>query len=1008
MTNSFQSTAATNIYDAPVSTFVNPVRVSPKTSLVALAETLQVVNPVLQTYLGGILEKEKQAGILQGEIDVLMADPKKLKEFTNALKSTNKKEAKNILGNNIFVRAGIEKRIAINNGLAIEGKLNQFLNNKTITVEGTNGSVRNVPLKEFSVNSKEFKDAIAEFSETQKFDVTGIRPSFINQYFMPKVAESISKAYITQEENNREFVTEQTNTSLKNNILANFSTIDFTKLDNIDITNPDSQFNIAQKAIQEEIDLLDAIGATNSVSPTAMKENVLDIAEQIFNIHQNRGQSGVVAVQNFRKLIENLKVGPVQTLKDGTKVQATLGDFLGEDWNKMKARLVTNENAYDTFKKRKIAEVIKPQIISLLDKFQFQIEGADGTLKYNTEGLEALQALFPDTPEIFLDAIEEVDVIRDEFYDDFAVDIINQNFASPLEALQRLRQFEASLGSTITEEDTTELNALKDMIKTYLGKDALALYRPRIDALIAQSKDILGGNSLVDSWKSRSTKGKNIELKYYDATNTFNKRILEIMKKNLDPETLDIEINNAMEDYAAAILRINDVKTVDSYILKEDGIWSNAKKKLKGQLTEEKESEIQPITISQSTFETMQANGEVEERDNKFYIKGSNTLINIDESTTSSEENKKPTGIREGFKSLFEEKDINTNNETTTKGDINTSKETNKETNNKSSNVSLPAVESRVITELTKMGGVTKENIDKLIEQVIAEKEKMIFTNVAGKSEADRILRFLRTGQYGYGFKGEGLRIYEPIKELVDTNNFEAGTFTEGGFTTFEIESGDSLSAISNDFGIPMEAIMKANGITNANQIDIGDVLLIPEGVDYTDLNNVNFIENLDKTKIITELEHPYAPVRRKHNFQVVYNLAKKAGIKFPEVVAAQFGVESVFGSKITGTNNYFGIKADEQDIATGNFTEADTFEEINGKKVKVKAKFKNFKSLEESIQHYKKFWNDDFKDRKGIINVNTSEEAIIRLKENGYATDSDYVKLVTGVLNDAIRDKFF
>ena len=136
--------------------------------------------------------------------------------------------------------------------------------------------------------------------------------------------------------------------------------------------------------------------------------------------------------------------------------------------------------------------------------------------------------------------------------------------------------------------------------------------------------------------------------------------------------------------------------------------------------------------------------------------------------------------------------------------------------------------------------------------------------------------------------------------------------------------------------------------------------------------------------------------------------MAKNADIKFPEVVAAQFGVESVYGSKVTGTNNYFGIKADQQDIATGNFTEADTFEEIDGKMVKVRAKFKNFNSIEESLQHYKKFWNDDFKDRKGIVNVNTAEEAIIRLKENGYATDSDYVKLVTDVLNDAIRNKLF
>ena len=201
-----------------------------------------------------------------------------------------------------------------------------------------------------------------------------------------------------------------------------------------------------------------------------------------------------------------------------------------------------------------------------------------------------------------------------------------------------------------------------------------------------------------------------------------------------------------------------------------------------------------------------------------------------------------------------------------------------------------------------------------------------------------------------------------------------------------------------------MKTIKKANGLTS-DTIQIGETLVIPEGI--TDLNKVKAPE-FDINKLITEKDHPFKPVRQKHNFQVIYNLAKKTGIKFPEVVAAQFGVESVYGSKVTGTNNYFGIKADPQDIKTGNFTEADTFEEIDGKKVKVKAKFKNFTTLEESIQHYKKFWNDDIEDRKGIVNVNTAEEAIIRLKENGYATDSDYVKLVTDVLNDAIRNKLF
>ena len=321
----------------------------------------------------------------------------------------------------------------------------------------------------------------------------------------------------------------------------------------------------------------------------------------------------------------------------------------------MKARFVTNENAYDTFKKKKIAEVIKPRIVNLLDNFEFQITGADETTRYNTEGLEALQALFPDTPKIFLEVLEDVDVSRDQFYDDFATDILNQNFTSPLEALNRLREFEASLGTTVTDEDTTELNALKKMITTHLGKDSLALYRPRINELINQSKDILGGNNLADRWKSKTQSGKNIELKYYDATNKFNKAIIEIGKRNLDPETFAAEIEQAMVNYAADITRINNRKTTDSYVLNEGGVWSKAQEQLGIQLKEEEK--LKPITVSQNTFETMQTNGEVEERDGKFYIKGSETLINVTEGTTAPVEEKKKednnVGFRERLKNLF-------------------------------------------------------------------------------------------------------------------------------------------------------------------------------------------------------------------------------------------------------------------------------------------------------------------------------------------------------------------
>ena len=120
----------------------------------------------------------------------------------------------------------------------------------------------------------------------------------------------------------------------------------------------------------------------------------------------------------------------------------------------------------------------------------------------------------------------------------------------------------------------------------------------------------------------------------------------------------------------------------------------------------------------------------------------------------------------------------------------------------------LPQTESRVIQELTSMGGVTKENRDKLIEQVIEEKEKMNVTNIAGKSQADSIIKFLRTGEYGFGFGGP--KTYEPLKSLVDTNNSEASGFSKGGATTVDVSSGDTLSGFANDLDTSVGSYKKS------------------------------------------------------------------------------------------------------------------------------------------------------------------------------------------------------
>ena len=647
MTDSFRSTAATNIYDQAVNTYFNPVSVLPETGIMGIARALKNNNPDLQRFLGNVIEEEKQKGILQGELEVLMANPERLKEITDALKTQDKGVAKNVLSKNLFVRAGIEKRLAINHGLSQEGKLTNYLNNKLIEVEGQDGSVRQVPLREFDVNSDEFKTSINDFNAENRADLKGIRPEFVNNYFMPEAAKAVSKAYVNQEKNNQEFISNLQNSSFTDTVLANFSTIDFNKLDDIDITNPESKLNLAIKAINEEVTLLDSLGATSTVSPTGMTKNALHLAEVIFDINLKKNKSGVVAVRNFKNVIGQVKVGPKITLEDGTVVQDTLMKYLGEDWNKMMSRMITAENNYDTFKEKKINKIIRPQIETALKDFKFTTEGPSGETIRNTEALNKLAVIFKDTPDVFLDVIEDLDISRDEFYDDFATKIINKNFASPLQAINELRKFEASLGKTITEEDTTELNELKNMITTHLGKDRLAIYRPRIKELIEDSKDLLGGNNQVNPWRKRT----GVQLYFSDATQFLNKEIIRISKEAKTTEEFQTGIEEVMKNYRKDILRLNNNKTLKTYKLKESGLWFEAQEELGIDLKDEGEN-APPIKVSQEEFNKLLEKGRIEEDgDGNFNRVDDGRRVDIIPDKTGGEN--KNGGFKGWLKNLF-------------------------------------------------------------------------------------------------------------------------------------------------------------------------------------------------------------------------------------------------------------------------------------------------------------------------------------------------------------------
>ena len=108
---------------------------------------------------------------------------------------------------------------------------------------------------------------------------------------------------------------------------------------------------------------------------------------------------------------------------------------------------------------------------------------------------------------------------------------------------------------------------------------------------------------------------------------------------------------------------------------------------------------------------------------------------------------------------------------------------------------------------------------------------------------------------------------------------------------------------------------------------------------------------------------------------------ARKSGAKFPELVAAQWALESGYGQHLAGKNNFFGLKG-------SGGTMSSTQEYVNGEWVTIRDGFIDFPSRAACIDYLIKVWYFDYKGYKGVNNAATVEDAAYMLKAEGYATD--------------------
>ena len=138
------------------------------------------------------------------------------------------------------------------------------------------------------------------------------------------------------------------------------------------------------------------------------------------------------------------------------------------------------------------------------------------------------------------------------------------------------------------------------------------------------------------------------------------------------------------------------------------------------------------------------------------------------------------------------------------------------------------------------------------------------------------------------------------------------------------------------------------------------------------------------------------------------YNIAKEIGIKYPELVAAQAMEETGFGETQSAENNFLGLQATPSEVARGE-SERKLTTEFRGQGEQVEeANFKTFDNIRAMMMQYKKQWNDDFGQYKGLVNANSIQEAIKMLQAEDYATNPNYDKNVLGIINRAINEGWF
>lgn len=137
------------------------------------------------------------------------------------------------------------------------------------------------------------------------------------------------------------------------------------------------------------------------------------------------------------------------------------------------------------------------------------------------------------------------------------------------------------------------------------------------------------------------------------------------------------------------------------------------------------------------------------------------------------------------------------------------------------------------------------------------------------------------------------------------------------------------------------------------------------------------------------------APQTYANDWNGIMAAAKVAGAKFPEVVAAQWALESNWGEDLATQHNYFGLKGGSTSTATREF--------LDGQWVTISDSFIDFPSIAACVEYLVSRWYKDYKQHKGVNRAKDRNECARLLESEGYATDPEYADKLIAIMDSQL-----